>query len=145
MLRRRASPWRYIRTILRCPCSAASRGILESRRVERAFEIAPSHHHGLDLCLGTWSETGENVLETIEHFGTQDRIVYIHFRDVQGSVPKFQECFLREGNLDPVEVMIPLKRIGFRGSILDDHTPRIVDDTVCVAVAGRMKPVTCKG
>jgi mannonate dehydratase len=98
--------------------------------LQRAFEIAPSRNHGLDLCLGTWSETGANVLETIEHFGGQDRIVYIHFRDVQGSVPKFQECFLGEGNLDPFEVMMTLKRIGFTGFILDDHTPRIVDDTV---------------
>ena len=98
--------------------------------LERAFAIAPSANHGLDLCLGSWSETGEDVVETIEHFGALGRIVYIHFRDVQGAVPKFQECFLGEGNYDPVEVMLALKRVGFTGFILDDHTPRVVDDTL---------------
>ncbi|MEZ4562295.1 MAG: mannonate dehydratase [Thermomicrobiales bacterium] len=98
--------------------------------LERAFAIAPSANHGLDLCLGSWSETGEDVIETIEHFGALDRIVYVHFRDVQGTVPKFQECFLGEGNYDPVAVMLALKRTGFTGFILDDHTPRVVDDTL---------------
>ncbi len=70
-------------------------------------------------------------LETIEHFGAQDRIVYIHFRDVQGSVPRFQECFLGEGNYDPVEVMLALKRSRFhRGSSWMTIRPRIVDDTL---------------
>jgi mannonate dehydratase len=98
--------------------------------LEQAFAIAPSRRHGLDLCLGSWSETGANVVETIEYFGAHDRIVYVHFRDVQGTVPRFQECFLGEGNYDPVEVMLALKRVGFAGFILDDHTPRIVDDTL---------------
>ena len=97
--------------------------------LKRAMEIVPSPNHGLDFCLGTWSETGTNVIEALEYFGERGKIVYVHFRDVQGSVPKFQECFIGEGNLDEVEVMRTLKRVGFDGFILDDHTPRMVDDT----------------
>ncbi len=87
---------------------------------------------GLDLCLGCCSEMpgGKiNVREMIEHFGPTGRILYVHFRDVQGSVPVFQECFIGEGNYDPAEIMLLLKRSGFTGFLLDDHVPHMDDDT----------------
>lgn len=88
---------------------------------------------GLDLCLGCCSEMpggAANVTAMIEHFGPRGRIQYVHFRDVQGTVPAFQECFLGEGNWDPAEVMLLLKRNGFTGFLLDDHVPHMDDDTV---------------
>ena len=44
--------------------------------------------------MGCWSEMDghDYVLEAIRHFGGRDRIVYVHFRDVQGTVPCFNEC-----------------------------------------------------
>ncbi len=86
---------------------------------------------GLDLCLGTCSEmTGgaTNVRETIEFFGPKGRITYVHFRDVQGTVPNFVECFLDEGNYNPAEMMLLLKQCGFRGFLLDDHAPHVEGD-----------------
>jgi mannonate dehydratase len=87
---------------------------------------------GLDLCLGCCSEMPggkANVREMIEHFGPTGRILYVHFRDVQGSVPRFQECFIGEGNYDPAEIMLLLKRNGFMGFLLDDHVPHMEGDT----------------
>ena len=99
---------------------------------KRALAISPSPAWGLDLCLGCCSEMpggATNVMEMIDHFGPLNRILYVHFRDVQGTVPAFQECFLGEGNYDPATVLLALKRVGFRGFLLDDHVPRVVDDT----------------
>ncbi len=87
---------------------------------------------GLDLCLGCCSEMpggAANVREMIEFFGPKGRIFYVHFRDVQGTVPDFAECFIGEGNYDPAEVMLLLKRNGFTGFLLDDHVPTMPDDT----------------
>jgi mannonate dehydratase len=87
---------------------------------------------GLDLCLGCCSEMAGgavNVREMIEFFGPRGSICYVHFRDVQGTVPKFAECFLGEGNYDPAEIMLLLKQSGFTGFVLDDHVPHIVGDT----------------
>jgi mannonate dehydratase len=70
-----------------------------------------------------------NVKEMIEFFGPKGRILYVHFRDVQGEVPNFQECFIGEGNYDPAEVMLLLKRNGFTGFVLDDHVPHMDGDT----------------
>lgn len=87
---------------------------------------------GLDLCLGCCSEMSggaANVRAMIEHFGPRGRIFYVHFRDVQGSVPDFAECFIGEGNYDPAEIMLLLKRNGFTGFLLDDHVPHMIDDS----------------
>lgn len=99
---------------------------------ERGMEIANSPAWGLDLCLGCCSEMpgGKlNVMRMIERFGPLGKILYIHFRDVQGTVPAFQECFIGEGNYDPAEVMLALKRVGFEGFLLDDHVPHMDDDS----------------
>ena len=92
-------------------------------------EIAPSANHGLDFCMGCCSEMGPDVIEAIRYFGERDKIFYVHFRDVLGHVPAFRECFLGEGNVDVVDAMRTLKEVGFTGFILDDHVPRLIDDT----------------
>ena len=87
---------------------------------------------GLDLCLGCCSEMPggpANVAAMIEHFGPRGKILYVHFRDVQGTVPTFQECFIGEGNYDAARTMLSLKRNGFTGFLLDDHVPHMIDDT----------------
>jgi mannonate dehydratase len=87
---------------------------------------------GLDLCLGCCSEMPggqENVAAMIDHFGPRGRILYVHFRDVKGTVPSFAECFIGEGNYDPAETMLRLKRNGFTGFLLDDHVPHMIDDS----------------
>jgi mannonate dehydratase len=48
---------------------------------------------------------------------------------VQGCVPNFQECFLGEGNFNPAQAIQMLKKVGFDGFIIDDHVPRMIDDS----------------
>ncbi len=97
---------------------------------KRAMEIGDSPNHGLDFCMGCWSEMGPNgVIDAIRFFGPRGKILYVHMRDVQGCVPTFQECFLGEGNQDIVAVFRTLKEVGFDGFIIDDHVPHMVDDT----------------
>lgn len=96
---------------------------------KQAMEIGDSPMHGLDFCHGCWSEMGPGVLDAIRYFGERGRIFYVHLRDVQGTVPRFQESFVEEGNSDMLEVVKTLKQVGFTGFLLPDHVPHIVDDT----------------
>lgn len=99
--------------------------------LERALAIADSPAVGLNLCLGTISAAGGQaaVLDAIRRFGPGGHIVCVHFRDVRGVVPAFEECFLGEGNFDPVTVMRTLAESRFDGFMLDDHAPRLVGDS----------------
>ncbi|MFN8523891.1 MAG: mannonate dehydratase [Chloroflexota bacterium] len=97
---------------------------------ERASQMIKSKAWGLLFCIGCWTEMGgtENVLRGIRHFGPQGRLVYVHFRDIKGTVDDFRECFLGEGVLDVVAAMKALKEVGFTGPIIDDHAPRMLGD-----------------
>ena len=57
------------------------------------------------------------------------KIHMVHFRDVQGSLEHYQECFLGEGRYDPAKIMLALHRGGYNGLVLDDHVPFINNDT----------------
>ncbi len=97
---------------------------------KRAMETFDSPMHGLDFCMGCWSEMGpDGVLDAIRYFVGKGKIIYVHFRDVQGQVPRFHECFINEGNVDTFEVVKTLKEAGFNGFMITDHVPKMVDDT----------------
>ena len=72
---------------------------------------------------------GEGILEALDHFGREGRILYVHMRDVQGCAEDFTECFIDEGNSDVAVVLKKLKEVGFHGFILDDHVPCMVNDS----------------
>ena len=113
----------------------------------RAMERFDSPNHGLDFCMGCWSEMGDGarvsradgstdtdressgVVEAIHYFGSRGKIVYVHFRDVEGCVPEFNECFVDQGNQNKLEVMRTLKEVGFSGFIITDHVPAMAGDT----------------
>ncbi len=100
---------------------------------KRAWEMSNgSPAWGIDLCLGCCSQMAGGALnakEMIEFFTPKGRILYVHFRDVQGTVPDFQECFIGEGNYDPAAVMRMLYDCGFDGFIIDDHVPHMTGDS----------------
>lgn len=85
---------------------------------------------GLNFCLGTVSEMGgeDAVNAVIDALGPAGAIAYLHFRDVQGTVPAFKECFLGEGNYSPTRVLKRLHSVGFDGFLIDDHVPAIIGD-----------------
>ena len=100
---------------------------------KKAYDmVGRSPSWSLDLCLGCCSEMvggKANVTEMIEYFAPKGAISYIHFRDVQGTVPNFTECFIGDGNFDPAEVVALLDKNGFGGFLLDDHVPKMDNDS----------------
>ncbi len=95
---------------------------------KRASELYPSSTWGMDFCLGTWSEMGPGLKDKLRYFVERGRVCYVHFRDVRGYAPDFEECFLGEGNYDPVEIMRLLVEEQFDGFAIDDHVPLLVGD-----------------
>jgi mannonate dehydratase len=96
---------------------------------ERAMELVPSDNHGLKLCLGCFSQAGADVESVIRRFGERDEIVFVHFRDVVGTMPAFHETFVDCGNFDPLGAMRTLDAVGFDGAVLPDHVPEMEGDT----------------
>lgn len=113
------------------PIGGVARIFSSFEEFERASQAIASPAWGLLLCIGCWTEMGgtANVLRGIRHFGPQNRIVYVHFRDIAGTGSDFSECFVGSGDLDVTAAMLALKESGFTGAIIDDHAPAMVGDS----------------
>jgi mannonate dehydratase len=95
----------------------------------RLIEIYPSRSNGIEFCQGTFSEMQDDVYEAIKYFGSRDKILYVHFRNVSGPVPKFREEFINTGYVDMVKAMRLYRDSGFQGVFIDDHVPTVEGDT----------------
>ena len=110
------------------PMAGAARIVSTLEQYERIFGLAASGSNAMLFCQGCVTEMGVDVLEAIRRMGQQDKIVYVHFRNVAGSPRDFREVFLDEGDVDMYEAMRTYRDVGFRGPFMMDHTPVIPGD-----------------
>jgi mannonate dehydratase len=89
--------------------------------LRRFVELVPSPYNGLLLCLGTMQEAGQDVPELIRYFGERKKILYVHFRNVIGRVPRYVEVFPHQGDGDMVANLKALKEVGYDGYLVPDH------------------------
>ena len=93
---------------------------------QRLIDLVPSKSNALELCVGSLAEMTEgNIYEAVEQYSRQGKIAYIHLRNVIGKAPHYQETFIDEGDVDMIRVLSILKRNGFNGVIVPDHTPHM--------------------
>ena len=110
------------------PIAGIARIFRSHDSLKRLTELVPSDYNGLEFCQGTISEMPEDVLNAIRYFGSRDKIFYVHFRNVSGPVPAFDETFIDEGHVDMLEAMRLYKEVGFDGPMINDHSPQMFSD-----------------
>jgi mannonate dehydratase len=100
--------------------------VYQPRLYERFIEIDASPFNQFELCLGTLAEMTEGDLyEVLDKYSRQGRIAYVHVRNVRGKVPCYRETFIDEGDVDIPRVIRILRRNGFNGVLIPDHTPQM--------------------
>jgi mannonate dehydratase len=94
--------------------------------MQRLLDCVPSRANSLEFCQGTVSEMPDvDVYDAIAHFARQDRIGYVHFRNVVGRVPKYHEVFVDEGDIDMGKALRTYASNGYDGVFIPDHTPQM--------------------
>lgn len=99
---------------------------------DRLFTEVPSPTNAMTFCVGTRYESGEDVFTGIEHFGRQNKIAYVHLRNVRGTLPAkggYEEVFIDEGDLNLKDVLRALKNVGYDGVVDFDHVMGVSGDT----------------
>lgn len=96
---------------------------------QKALDMYPSPSNGLLFCQGCFTEMGVDVYEAIRQFGRQGKLFYVHFRNVQGCVPRFAESFVDDGDVDMFRAMKVYREVGFDGPMIPDHLPKVVGDS----------------
>ena len=107
----------------------ADRLIYQPQYYQRLLDIVPSHHNALEFCVGTLSEMTEgNIYDVVEQYASQQKIAYVHLRNVKGKVPNYHEVFIDEGDTDMYRVLEILNKHNFDGFLIPDHTPQMTCD-----------------
>ena len=102
----------------------AARLVYQPRQYKEILAIKPSHHHAMELCLGTVGEMSEgDIYELVDRHSQREEIAYIHFRNVKGKVPHYDEVFIDEGDVDMVRLLRILHKNNYAGVLIPDHTP----------------------
>ncbi len=104
------------------------------------FDLCSSPSLGVNFCVGTWTEAGEAagkpVIDAIRWFAAHSRLIDVHFRNIRGVLPRFQETFIDNGDQDMQAVMNTLVEVGFNGLLVPDHVPAFAIDEVPAPLAG---------
>jgi mannonate dehydratase len=103
--------------------------VYQPQMYQRLLDIRPSPANALEFCLGSLAEMTEgDVYEATDHYSKQGKLAYVHFRNVRGKVPQYQETFVDEGDIDLLRVLRILKANDFKGVMIPDHTPQMTCD-----------------
>lgn len=98
--------------------------VYQQSMYQRLIDMHPSSSNALEFCLGSLAEMTEGDLyETTKHHARAGDIAYIHFRNVSGKVPHYQETFVDDGDIDMERIIKILTDVGYDGVLIPDHTP----------------------
>ena len=95
---------------------------------QRLIDLVPSPMNGIALCQGNFTLMTDDLPGVIRHFGAQEKIFFVHFRDVSGTVEKFEETWHDAGKTDMLACMRAYKEIGYEGVLRPDHVPTVEGD-----------------
>jgi len=100
--------------------------VYQPRLYQKLLDSKPSPRNALEFCVGSLAEMTEgNIYEVVDHYSRQGKIAYVHLRNVHGKVPQYRETFVDDGDVDMIRVLGILKKNGFDGVVIPDHTPQM--------------------
>ena len=96
---------------------------------QKLLDLYPSDKNGIALCQGNFTLMTDDLPAVIRKFGSQKKIFFVHFRDVQGHAADFVETFHDDGKTDMVQCMRSYQEIGYEGVCRPDHVPTMGEDS----------------
>lgn len=100
--------------------------VYQPRLYQRLIDIDPSPSNCLEFCVGTLAEMTEgDIYDVVDQYSRQNRVGYVHLRNIAGKAPHYRETFIDDGDVDVVRVLQILHRNGFKGVVIPDHTPQM--------------------
>ncbi len=111
------------------PIRGVGRIMSSVENFQRLLDLAPSPMNGITMCQGNFTLMSDDLPSVIRHFGNQDKIFFVHFRDVLGTPEKFSEAWHDAGKTDMLACMYAYREVGFDGVLRPDHVPTVEGDS----------------
>ncbi len=112
----------------RSPIRGVARIMRSIDNYQRLVDLVPSPVNGICLCQGNFTLMTDDLPGAIRQFGEQDKIFFVHFRDIKGDIDRFTEAFHDDGNTDMLACIQAYKDVGFEGVLRPDHVPTMTGD-----------------
>ena len=111
------------------PIRGVARIMSSIENYQKLIDLVPSPVNGIALCQGNFTLMTDDLPGVIRHFGKQDKIFFVHFRDVRGTPENFAETFHDDGQTDLVACIRAYRDIGYEYVCRPDHYPKMGDES----------------
>jgi len=111
------------------PLGNIARICTSAANFRKIMNIVPSPMNGITFCHANFKLMGEDIYALAKEWSRQNKIFFVHFRDVEGTKEKFHETFHDNGPTDMGKIMKILYENGFDGPIRPDHAPAMGTET----------------
>lgn len=110
------------------PIRGVGRIMRSVENFQRLVDLIPSPVNAITLCQGNFTLMTGDLPGVIRHFGRQQKIAFVHFRDVRGVPTHYEETWHDAGQTDMLACMRAYREIGFEGVLRPDHVPTVEGD-----------------
>jgi len=111
------------------PLRGVARIMRSVENFQRLLDLVPGPMNGITLCQGNFTLMSSDLPGVIRNFGRQQKVFFVHFRDVRGTPQKFEETWHDAGQTDMLACMQAYRDIGFEGVVRPDHVPTVEGDS----------------
>ena len=90
---------------------AQPRLVWQPQLYQKLIDLKPSPRNALEFCVGTIAEMKDgDVYDAVETYSRQNKLAYVHLRNVRGKAPHYKETFIDDGDVDILRVLRILKK-----------------------------------
>lgn len=106
-----------------------ARIIISAKNYRRVMNLVPSPVNGVTFEQSVFYLMGENIQALAREWCRQNKVFYIHARNLRGTRDHFVETFQDNGAIDFGEMFQTYYDNGFRGPLRPDHDPILDGET----------------
>ena len=78
---------------------AQPRLVYQPQLYQKLIDLKPSPRNALEFCVGTMAEMTEgNIYDAVDTYSRQNKLAYVHLRNVRDKVPFYKETFIDDGD-----------------------------------------------
>jgi mannonate dehydratase len=111
------------------PFRGVARILTSAASFEKVFAHYPGPNNGVTFCQATFKTMDENLKAVSAKWIKENRIFFIHLRDIEGDVNCFHETFIDNGPTPIAEMIKHYYDCGFDGIIRSDHAPSMYGES----------------
>jgi mannonate dehydratase len=105
------------------PLRGIGRILTSAANFRRVLNTAPSPANGITFCQANFKLMGEDIAALAHEWCAQNKVFFVHFRDVEGTREHFSETFHDGSPTNLAQMLRVYQQCGFNGPMRPDHAP----------------------